>query len=419
LLRAMDTLKRVRRITKKRLSHFLVGALGLLSGNATLKRLRPSRELDGHTILVVPEQSGQWVDLTSAPGSKNSRTRIGSPAIHALEASHICFETNSEILEQRGRLFRQPLSGTSRRGGNKENLFGSSWLIHWNSTNMAVARNHPPQGEFERIDSGILVSGQAHMNWYHWAINILPKAFVAEHQLGLSPEIPFLLPQGIRGTRLEELFQLAIGSPRRIRYLEDRPYYVEHAIVLESPVRENYRPKNVFAPIDWSQTGSFHFEIMSRYRSKLIERASAHKSSLDLTNLPERVFLTRDNHSRPYNQDEIGELLAETGFVSIDPSRLGAADQIRLFSSCKLIVGSTGAQWAGWLFTNRATGLILIPRFLGGSSLFTKLGVLGESRLFEHIIQSSHNGWTDYHSSAKPSWVDPRGLAKALSLLDF
>ncbi len=143
-----------------------------------------------------------------------------------------------------------------------------------------------------------MLNGQACNNWYHWLINVLPKAFIAETYLELSPKIPYLVSRSIRGTRMEEALRLVIGNDRKVLFLEAGLHKVQRGIVIETPVREVYQPKNILSPINWADLGSFHSEIMTQYRSHILAKVKLGR--LD-TAAPtaQRIFLARENVGRP------------------------------------------------------------------------------------------------------------------------
>lgn len=373
-------------------------------GSFRVSVLHPYSKLSGRQILGIPRGADVPVPLTRDPSEPAKTTLIRSSQVLAFDARDVIFEPNSEILSQDTRLFRQPHTRRLGRNLDPEDLYSASSQILWNSAHFCI-REGGAAGPITIIPKGILLNGQSCTNWYHWIINILPKAFVVEEFVGLSPEIPYLVSQSLRGTRMEEALRLVIGKKKQVIFLEDRPYKVEQAFIIETPVREVYRPKNILSPVKWSDCGSFHFEIMARYRSHLRKNA-LRVSSTAASKVGNKLFLARDNVSRPYNQKEVESLLQGMGFESVSLEQKSFSDQVAIIASAKFVIGPTGAQWAAWLFSERAVGVILVPRFLKGSSLFAKLGVAGGSELFEFAMQSNELAWGQYNSTSSPSTVN-------------
>lgn len=400
---------------KKRLPTFLEILSVARAGRLRVNVLHPYATLAGREIGRIPSGNDISVALTRAPGAPVQSVQLRSSRILAIEAEGLVFEPQAEVISQSGRYFRQPLA--RRLGGrlDSENLYGASSLIIWNSSNVCIraAGKAPEQAT---IPEGILLNGQACNNWYHWLINILPKAFIAETYLELSPKIPYLVSRSIQGTRMEEALRLVIGDDREVVFLEDRLHRVQRGIVIESPVREVYRPKSILSPINWSELGGFHSEIMTQYRSHILERVKQARLGLTAPT-PGKIFLARDNLGRPYNQNEVGALLEGMGFAPVRLEQHSFAEQVALMAEAKIVVGPTGAQWAGWLFSERAVGLVLVPRFLSRSSLFAKLGAAGSSELLELSMNSDDISWGQYLTTRAMATVDVSRLKQAVQLI--
>ncbi|MDA8580153.1 glycosyltransferase family 61 protein [Pontimonas sp.] len=310
------------------------------------------------------------------------------------------FEPSSEILMQRQRYYRQPLP---RRWSDdfRENLYAASSLISWNSSNFCVYGTGPAESCPE-IPEGILLNGQTCTNWYHWLINLLPKAFIVEQYLDVDVRVPYLVSKSIQGTRMEEALRLVVGNERKVLFLEDRPHKVARGFLIETPVREIYRPKNILSKFRWSNLGSFHFEIMAQYRSHIIGQCLENKPE-GQPEVRQRVFLARDNLSRPANQDEVGNVLEGMGFETLHLDLLPFKEQVSTLNQAKFVISTTGAQWAGWLFSQDAIGLILVPAFLTRSSLFSKLGFIGSSELLELTFKTTTSSWAEFYTSRVPA----------------
>lgn len=400
---------------KKRFRIFLETLSVARAGGLRVNVLHPYATLAGREIGRIHRGDDTTIALTRAPGTPIETVQLRSSQILAIEAEDLVFEPTSEILAQNTRYFRQPLARRLGRRLDSENLYSASSLIMWNSSNLCIRGNIQVQ-PLRTLPEGILLNGQACNNWYHWLINILPKAFIAETYLQLGPKIPYLVSRSIQGTRMEEALRLVIGDDREVVFLDHGLHKVQRGIVIEAPVREVYRPKNILSPINWSKLGAFHSEIMAQYRSYILERVK--QARLDVTApTPAKIFLARDNVRRPYNQNEVGALLQRMGFAPVSLEQHPFTEQVALLADATIVVGPTGAQWAGWLFSERAVGLVLLPRFLTRSSLFAKLGAAGSSELLEILIDSDDISWDQYFTAKVEASVDVSLLRRAVQLI--
>jgi len=60
----------------------------------------------------------------------------------------------------------------------------------------------------------------------------------------------------------------------------------------------------------------------------------------------------------------------------------------------------------------------MVPDFLSGSSVFSKLLGLGNGVLFEILMDVAESTWKRYHSSKTPGYVDIGQLERVLNELE-
>ena len=409
-IRLWRNLQFLRKRALLRFANFRLIVNGYSRGNLSLARLRPLSSLDGDLIWSRTAHRSLDIPVTIPHGSPAVMVsnRIGKRV--AIRAREVVFEPYSEILLQRGKVFRQPLDRQLLWEPGREDLHSCSKLIAWNSGKVCIASpSQADYGNLEEIPRGILLGGQSSNNWYHWVVNVLPKAFIADHLIRFPVRYPYLVSESIRGTRMAELLELMSSKKREIWYLEDKPHLVGEALVIDSPTREIYRAKNLVRRINWRWLGSFDAEVMSGFRSHILRKISS-RPARSPRGKDTRLFFLRSQNTRPYNQADVEALVQEFGFRSVNMEALPVFEQIRLLSSCEFAVGPTGAQWASWLFSSNATGLILVPKFLTRSTLFSKLGALGSSRLFEFEMETDQMSWPQYFSTREASYVDIKKL---------
>lgn len=406
--RAISKFLMLRFLLLKR-SRALVRALAL---GAKPVALFDVHKLPGRLLTRIPASRRRKITLTRQVQRKPKTVSLSAPELHVIEASNVVFEPLSEVIGHAGALYRQRPFRYYPGYRGKENLSNASPLLAWNSRRFGLAA--PLElGVPARIESGILLNGQSSTNWYHWVVNILPRAFIADQLVGIPPEVPLLISESVRGENLEKMLRLVIDERRVIRFIADRLHLASNAIVVESPAKELYSPTNTFSNPPWKRLGDFHIPTMAAFRTHLLARAQARPKITD-SDLPRRIFLVRSNETRPYNQDEVELALAPLGFSPVQLELLSPDQQILLMANAELVVGPTGAQWASWLFSSSAKGLILIPKFLRRSSLFSKLGHFGNSTLYEFFMDSEHLSWPHYFGSTSATVIDVRRLVKAV-----
>jgi capsular polysaccharide biosynthesis protein len=76
-----------------------------------------------------------------------------------------------------------------------------------------------------------------------------------------------------------------------------------------------------------------------------------------------RIYISRQGQKRPMvNEAELEEALTEIGFAVVKPETMSVPEQIKVFSSAKIIVAPTGAGLANLLYAKRSTVFEIIPQ---------------------------------------------------------
>ncbi len=224
-----------------------------------------------------------------------------------------------------------------------------------------------------RADRGIMVFGAGVTNWYHWLIEVLPAAFLAESLPAEFDGFPLLVT---KASQTYETFRasLALFSPGRpvVPLAPARPVKVGQLIHIDAVTSG---PMNLAAgiwpvPADYSQNG----EVLARYRAAILDR-------LSITETPptRRIFLARGNDRRNYNQAELIEVAEKYGFEAVYPEQLSFREQVAVFASAEVVAGPSGAAFANMLFCQKNTrGLTwLLPHYSGFCAYSNLANVVG------------------------------------------
>jgi hypothetical protein len=377
-----------------------------MTGRIRLLRLRGLTELSSTVVFVSPRGRPTVVQLAGLAGSATRTVQLGARSLKVLEAHGVVFEPHQELLLQGGRAYVQSPERFDGVALPPEDFALGSHIVVSSSRTLALVAHQLP--DLPIIKSGILLNGRFPSNWYHWIINILPKLFLVDLGGRVPKEVPVLISEQIRGTRMHEALNVVNRWKRELIFVPEAPHLVETAYIAESPARELTLVKG-FRRISWDVIGGFHSGLMGDYRDFLRQWAKSGATGPASTR-HERVFLARTLESRPVNQREVAVSLKNLGFVTVELEKLSFLEQVRVFAEAKFVISTTGAQWTGFLFSENAVGLILIPPFLEGSSLFAKLGQLGNCRLYEEHIRTREVSWSRYFHSRLPATVDIASL---------
>jgi capsular polysaccharide biosynthesis protein len=181
--------------------------------------------------------------------------------------------------------------------------------------------------------------------------------------------------------QFEETLKRVRGS-RPVTFIEEGPLKVGDLIWIDSPA---VSPFNLVT--GWPvPTQSFHDSGVLEELSRTL----AAPTGSPMGPMPRRVFLTRSQERRKYNQAEVGALLSEYGFESIAPETLTLEEQVSLFGGLDLAIGASGAAWTNLLFTRPGSkGLLWAPDPYRGFNVFANLAQQSGCELRYHLFPSS------------------------------
>lgn len=189
--------------------------------------------------------------------------------------------------------------------------FRNKSLIH-------VGRN------LQTINKGTVIAGQTY-NWWHWLIEVLPKAFLATKSAEEWADWPLIL-------------RSVGGVNPNVQQTVD--------IVLKDNTVKWAPPDSFFRVQDaifWDGTVTLSREQLAPYRELLRQEALA----FPCVHAGERIFLKRaEGLSRRYNQSELSSIAERFGFQIIDPAETSLPELWTQLSRARIVVGAQGAGWA-------------------------------------------------------------------------
>ena len=381
---------------------------GVLTGRLAVRRIASQLDFDWEVLSTVRA----WT--CTAPLSKRwddpefVNAELKSPPLNVYATRNVLFEPHQDYLEQGGKLTLQQVDSDLDKL-NQNHALGSSYIVHSRGNFCLVNRNPDPAV----VPCGIVLQGKFPKNWYHWMVNILPKLELLSGSALVEDEVPILVSESIKGSNFEEALRLAASSSREVIFLKDSLYLVENAYLVDSPCHEIKAIKGGRYP-SWSNLGYFHYEVMSGWRSRLLELVDLSDSSEK-----QKLFLLRGTgNRRAYNEAEVREFVESRGYLAVEMANLSVLDQVKTFANAEVIVGTTGAQWTGVMWATQAKCLYLVPRFLTKTSTFPKLGSLGGSHFYEFPLATEATSWPEYYGTDGVSEVALRDLGIALDWIE-
>jgi capsular polysaccharide biosynthesis protein len=223
-----------------------------------------------------------------------------------------------------------------------------------------VAATPPPIAPPFRPGISTTIQAYSSRNYYHWLIDCLPRTYLLA-TANLTEPVALLVPE-----RLAPFQQtsLACCLPEHVQVVPIKEEWVQ--------VEQLLLPSFVSEPT----TGFLPAACLAYLRTRIFERLGVDPAAAPTR----RLYVSRagTHHRRVLNEPEIIERLRERGFEVCCPERLSFEEQVRLFHSAEVVIGSRGAGLANMLFSSRLKVLELTSRSpFAGACYFSLAHALG------------------------------------------
>lgn len=305
--------------------------------------------------------------LSEAPrlmGAVANRHQATMPAILGRMFSHACVNANSSAI-----LMQQNIAIPRLYIKHPNAIITDHEFFLSQEHGRGTAHCPNPQA----LTSGIAVFGSGSANWYHWLIEILPAAFLAE---GLPKEyasFPLMIPEhcGAVGT-FRDAAALFATNRARVLMPAETPFRVGKLIAIDPAV---IGPMNLRAS-QWPEVADYsqNAEVLLAYRVAILER-------LELAPAPptRRIFLARSNDRRSFNQAELIGISERYGFEVVYPERMTFREQVQMYAEAEIVLGASGAAFANILFCQRGTRSLtwVLPQYAGFCAYSNLANVVG------------------------------------------
>lgn len=248
-----------------------------------------------------------------------------------------------------------------------------------------------------RVPKGIFLGGNGSFNWYHWLIEILPKALLLDLLPVSCRSSPLLVPPEVGSvpTFRESLEAVAPGR-ETIELDPARPYWVSDLAVIDTPSICFYNGRKGSWP-QLDEAGQ-HAPLLMMLRERLRKYASLP----EVGSRTRRILLARRGDRRPSNSLALEQIFKPLGFESVYLERMSLSEQIRLFDAAECVAGPSGAAWAHMLIARSGTrALSWMPEQLKDGSFFSSLAALSGVDL-RYVLYPCHARSTGEVSGGAP-----------------
>jgi hypothetical protein len=234
-----------------------------------------------------------------------------------------------------------------------------------------------PRGSKKIIERGILLSGIASYNYYHWLIDYLSRLQLINNKNEYS-DIPLIVDQICKEIpQLKQSLNILKARGQQVIYIKpDQQYHVKRLIV---PSQCSWNVINLKKNVLLKETDS----LISKQAINFLRN-----NSLFLVgktgSFAKRIYISRySTKSRKFNEFEIQNIFIKSGFSVIYPEKMTFAEQVKVFSNAQIIAGATGAGLSNIIFSPpKAKIICLVSQKMDFSGFSNIAGLNSQEMIF-------------------------------------
>lgn len=256
------------------------------------------------------------------------------------------------------------------------------------------------------LDEGIMLSGTATYNYYHWLIEFIPKLSILD---GNSVRgVPFILDEAVTQTpALYEALHIIAPDAKTFQLSKGCLLKVGRLIY---PSLLSWTTINIQKGFDIEPQDSITSERAIHYlREKFLDSPYNETGQ-------ERLYISRANTSnRKHNEAELIQIAEKYGFKVVVPELLSFKEQVGLFSKASHIIGATGGGMTNIVFAPKSAKILcLIAKPIAFAGFSNIAGILGQDMRFIAGKVDQENKVFSYQSSF---YIDNAEFEKSLKAL--
>ena len=361
-------------------------------------------EFEGHEkeLLRRGKKNNSYGPHFVSKNQEISEVHLPDINYHVFKSGRISVLSSSVILNDELALVERAT------GSDHDNFSYSTGHILKHGIDSAVVR----LGDFKSIDRGIFLGGNGSFNYYHWIVEIIAKAEFFLQLPKRYQKYPILVSEDCFSIpSFKETLSIFLGDSELKVLEKNLSYVVEDLIYINSP---NSLPFNL-------KTGSkfdCSYVAIDRVSIEYLRKTVFKKALLEVNNdnYPKRIFLSRKNIRRNYNQEEIYNNLATLGFEGVFLEDLSFIEQVRTVYHAEFIVGPTGAAWTNLIFSQKgAKALCWMAQEFDSFSVFSTIAHIVDVELrYLTYVAGVHSTGELY---AKDYFIDPKKVVHGLHML--
>ena len=285
---------------------------------------------------------------------ENKFKTLTIPSLNIFSIENPIININSSAIVKNGKIYYERINTNER--------FNEGNIKYHNKTYAVADISFD-----EIIEEGFFLGGNGCWNWYHYIIEILPKVLLIENinckTILISDDICNYptMKQALEALINEKHYTIKLLN-RKQNFKVKKLFFINEINKIEFNKLDS-NIKNL-------DTGYHRENYLYNLRNKLINKYIEDNKSQE-----KKIFLWRENtHRIAQNQNDVLQYLEKKGFKKIDPAKLNLKQQIEIFNSADIIIGTTGAAWTNLIFCKKnAKAIIFSPYYFNDFNAFSNL----------------------------------------------
>ncbi|MED7667587.1 glycosyltransferase family 61 protein [Pseudomonas moraviensis subsp. stanleyae] len=335
--------------------------------------------------------------LNRAPVLTSQAGGLEAPAFYfALLQNCVAFSKANIIANQGQLLFDGVVHSEFSRSVVGDSHDGLKLVLTTAGSNALVQL---PKAQPTVAESGLMMFGVQSNNYGHWFLEYLPRMLAYDSE-ACPEQLPIYVNANMPKSHLESLNLL--NSKRRPVITLQSNEVVEFAYLGIAPVP-------AYFPLDVQEGDAYDTvwpkDIYSSLRGRILRALGI--EGVDGAAVPKRIFLSRRGFSsrQLVNESEVESYLREQGFTTVYPETMSFSEQVRVFSSASIVLGSSSSALTNAIFCNSNSKVIALINdcadfnFRGYSSFIESSGakiifVQGEAEGDQWGVHRYHRNYT-------------------------
>jgi hypothetical protein len=302
-------------------------------------------KLGAKSTVVKPSEPFEFFDPLVYPSLERKKRVVSVPEATVIELEKVEVVGAFQAIDSKNLILCEP-AAHPKQGNYVAGMWRYFELL--GEKQELVLLDYSPEKSID-IETGILISGRATENYFHWMIEYIPKLYNVQ-----MAKIPAVIPIIVKSGLPRQFYEcLNCFNVEKREIIQIDPDTVCAKVKrLYVPSVATFHPDNF--KMDFWLGGAISKTHLQFLRSNAL--AEVDRLKVQSPSRGKKIYITRPSLSARgiTNQSEIGTFLKGENFEIVFPERLSFLEQVALFNGADCIVGVGGAAFSNLIYCNES-----------------------------------------------------------------